>query len=796
MAHVKMCLRNLRFNPKVKNKLLFICTIIATLAPLLTSGSQSTTSGTPQTVLPPALLQQYCYSCHNQRVKSGGLALDQLDLTQVGRDAETWERVVRKLGAGMMPPPNAPRPDRQAYASFINWLRNELDRNAPEPTGLPALHRLNRTEYANAIRDLLGLKIDPGLYLPPDDSSRGFDNMAGTLGVSSTLVEAYVTAASAISRLAVGEPSTPQMVVYRAPADDTQNYHIEGLPFGTRGGIVVEHIFPSDGEYVLSTLPVMGDNGVTASFGSVSGEKLLVLLNGERVDLIDWGWRRGPDGEAVPMQVRFPAKAGPQTVGVTFPATNLAPLLDLDHQFMRSTLQTFRTPPELTFFPHVDSIRIEGPLNAVLPTDSAVRRRIFICEPSRSADEEACARQIITNLAMRAFRRPATAQEADSLMNFYRSARSQSDFSAGVRIALSHVLAAPQFIYRIQPNGAAAPINAFSFASRLSYFLWSAAPDEELLSAAGSGRLLEPAILEQQVRRMLKDPRSEALATNFAGQWLNLRSVQNVTPVPALYPNFDDPLRQAMRREVELFFDSIVREDRSVRELLNADYTFVNERLAQHYGIPNVTGSRFRRVTLGNNLDVRRGLLGKGAILSTTSAPDRTSPVMRGYWILNNLIGVPPPDPPPDIPDLPARAADLRGNAKEPTMREKMLAHRIRQDCIQCHQLMDPIGLTLEHFDAVGAWQTQDTTSSEVLYDGTRVNGVADLRRWLESRSDQITEVFSEKLLSYALGRGLDHKDMPVVRSIARDAARENDRFSAFVMAVVKSRTFQKGSNS
>jgi len=746
---------------------------------------------------PRAVIDQYCVSCHNQKAKTGNLALDVLDLNNVRRDAEVWEKVVRKLRAGMMPPANMRRPDAATYKGLITWLENELDRDAAVHAPAPGLHRLNRVEYANAIKDLLDLNIDPAAYLPSDDSSYGFDNMAGSLTLSSTLVESYVSAAEKISRLAMSEATSTQFVIYRAPEDDTQNYHIEGLPFGTRGGMLVEHVFPSDGEYTLTVMPIMGDNSAGASFGSVANEKLLVLLDGERLDVLNWGQR---GGRTATMQVRFAAKGGPHKIGVTFLATNLAPVLDVDKQFMRSTVQTFRTPPELTFFPHVGSIRLEGPVNATSGDDSAARRRILSCRPVAAAQEAPCARRIIADLAGRAFRRPATDREVSTLLESYRDARKEQSFEGSIRTVLSHILAAPQFIYRIEAGGGAR-IGDIELASRLSYFLWSRGPDDELLKLANEGKLTrDPAVLEKQVRRMIADGRSEALAVNFAGQWLNLRGMQKVAPQSLLFPDFDDPLRRAMRREVELLFDSIVREDRSVTDLLSADYTFVNERLALHYGIPNVTGSQFRRLTLANDFDARRGLLGKGAILATTSAPERTSPVKRGQWVLTNLLGVKPPDPPPDVPPLPARAADLSGNAKEPPMREKMLQHRIRQDCIQCHQLMDPIGFTLENFDAIAAWRTDDAgtpiRTSEVLYDGTRVSGVAELRQWLAGYSDHLVQVVVEKLLTYALGRGLSYQDMPLVRSITRRAAAHENRFSTLVMGVVESEPFRMNMKS
>jgi hypothetical protein len=760
----------------------------------------------------------------------------------------------------MMPPAGMPRPDRETYESMIGWLETELDRDARPHTPPPGLHRLNRTEYANAIRDLLDLPIDPAKYLPSDDSTSGFDNIAGALGVSSTLVEAYVTAAQKISRLALGVPEEPTLAVYRTREDTTQDYHIEGLPFGTRGGLLVEHIFPSNGEYTLTVTPIFGDNMSPAGFGSVPCEQIEMLLDGQRLQLMDWnGGGRAPAtacrgrvqaavraGQAGPeaffggrdgaaMRVRFKTTAGPHKLGATFLATQHAPLLDLDRRFRRSTLQTGPTPG-YTFFPHVGTIRIEGPFSATPPTDSASRRRIFVCTPNSRAGsepasakasavrrslgeggrtrptEDECARRIANSLASRAFRRPATADDVALLMEFYHVGRQECgaaaapcSFDVGVESMLSRILASPQFIYRIEeapPNvkpGEAYRISDIDLASRLSFFLWSRPPDEALLAVAGQGRLGNPAVLEQQVRRMLKHSNAKALATNFAGQWFNLRGLDSTLPIPTLYPDFDDPLRQAMRTEVELLFDTIVREDRSVTELLDADYTFVNERLARHYGIPGVTGSHFRRVTLGSGMEARRGLVGKGAFLTTSSKPERTSPVTRGKWIMTNLLGVSPPDPPPDVPPLPARASDARGDTREPTMREKMLEHRVRQDCVQCHRLMDPIGFALENFDGIGLWRSHDEgtsiDASAQLFDGAMVDGPLALQRWLTGYSQQFARVAVEKLLTYGLGRGVEYQDMPLVRAIARDAARDGYRFSAIVLGVVKSAPFHTNTN-
>jgi hypothetical protein len=830
-----------------------------------------------------ALLDTYCLACHSERAKATmdsarKLTIDALDVNNLHKDRKTWELIIRKLRAGMMPPPGLRRPDAPVYESMISYLENEIDRSAQAYTPPPGLHRLNRTEYTNMVRDMLDLDIDASKYLPNDDSTYGFDNIAGALGLSSTLVEAYVTAAQKISRLAIGEPEQPTLVVYRAPEDTSQDYHVEGLPFGTRGGLMVPHVFPSDGEYMLTVTPIFGDNMSPQGFGSVPCEKIEVLLDGERLQLLDWqgggrggggncgaaagggggrgrgaaggaanagGGARGGNAAATPgaaaagaastggdaaagraagaagagaggaraggagggrggaqgMRVRFTTTAGKHMVGATFLATNMAPLLDLDRHFMRSTIQTGPTPG-YTFFPHVGTIRIEGPYNAKLAKDSPSRRKIFVCTPATAAEETACARRIITNLATKAFRRPATPSDVTVLVDFYKQGRGEGTFDDGIEFVLARLLASPQFVYRIEEEpstikpGQAYRISDIDLASRLSFFIWSTGPDEELLKLATANRLRTPAVLEQQVRRMLKDPRAEALGINFAGQWLNLRGLQSTGPLPLLYPDFDDPLRQAMRKEVELLFDSIVREDRSIVDLLTADYTFVNERLARHYGIPNIYGSSFRRVTLPATLDYRRGLLGKGAFLTTTAKPDRTSPVTRGKWIMTNILGMSPPSPPPDVPALPARAGDAAGNAKEPTMRKKMEDHRVRQDCVQCHQLMDPLGFALENFDGIALWRTLDEgqaiDSTAKTFDNTQVTGPDDLRNWLSAKyADQFVTVATEKLLTYALGRGVEYQDMPLVRQLARDAVKSDSRFSALVLGVVKSRPFQ-----
>ena len=820
------------------------------------AAAQPATPPAPSAASPQrALVDRYCVGCHNQRGKTAGqeparkITLDDADIAHVSDHPEIWERVVRKMRAGMMPPSGARRPDKTTYEGFITWLEGELDRNAAPYAPPPGLHRLNRTEYSNMVRDVLNLDVDAAAYLPSDDSTHGFDNMAGALGISSTLVEAYVSAAGKISRLAVGEPGMPGLVVYRTPEDTSQDYHIEGLPFGTRGGLLVKHVFPSDGEYTITVTPIFGDNMSPTGFGSVPCEKLEILLDGDRVQLMDWqgsrrfgaqencgggrgttagggqrgrgaapasgrgGGRAAPSGggqqgpEAffggrggTPMRARVKLTAGPHEVGATFLATNFAPLLDLDQHFMRDTLQTGPTPG-FTFFPHVGTVRIEGPFNAAPAKESPSREKIFVCYPAGASEEAACARKIVGMIAARAFRRPVPASELQSLVAFYDSGRKDGDFEHGVEMALARILADPRFLYRIEtepPNakpGQLYRVSDLDLASRLSFFLWSTAPDEELITIATQGKLKEPAVLERQVRRMLADRRSEALSINFAGQWLNLRGIQSAGPLPLVYPDFDDPLRQAMRREVELLFDSIVREDRSIDDLLTADYTFVNERLAKHYGIPNVYGSQFRRVALGSDMDVRRGLLGKGAFLTTTSKPERTSPVTRGKWIMTNILGMSPPDPPPDVPPLKPKTADAAGNAKEPTMRQKMLEHRVRADCVQCHSLMDPIGFSLENFDGIGIWRTRDedtpVDATGQVFDGTKIDGPVGLRTWLAGYRTQFREVVAEKLLTYALGRGVEYQDMPLVRAIARNAEPSGGRFSSLVVGVVLSKPFQ-----
>jgi mono/diheme cytochrome c family protein len=755
-----------------------------------------------------SLVDQHCVGCHSTRLKSGGVALDGRDLADIATNPAQWERSVRKIRAGMMPPAGSPKIDPAVRESMAAGLEAELDRHAVVQLPPPGLHRLNRSEYQNAIRDLLGLDVDAAKFLPTDDSTAGFDNMAGTLVMSPPLLEAYLSAAGRISRLAVGTALAPTQTVYRVPEDTTQDYQVEGLPFGTRGGLLVRHQFPATAEYALKVVPVnKGNMGSNTAFGEVRGEKLEVLLDGARVQLLDWDTAVARGGT---LDLRVPITAGPHQLGVTFTATNYAPLLDLNQRFLRSTIETGGLPG-FTFYPHVGSVRVDGPYNAATATDTPSRKKIFICEPAfakgageagtSTSEETACARRIVSSLARRAYRRPATESDVTTLMAFYRMGRDGAGFDRGIEMALRRLLADPQFLYRreTEPDGLAAGtpyrVSDLDLASRLSFFLWSSIPDDELLALASKGRLREPAVLERQVKRMLADPRSEALVVNVAGQWLNLRGLQTQAPVVMAFPDFDDNLRQAFRRETELLFASIVREDRSVLDLLTADYTFLNERLARHYGIPNVYGSQFRRVTLGPEFDMRRGLLGHGSQLTVSSQPGRTSPVQRGKWFMQTFLGVSPPSPPPGVViRIASTEQDAHGGTKQ-SMRQQMEQHRTTEPCKSCHKIMDPIGFSLENFDAIGMWRTEDggvpVDASGELVDGTKMNGVADLRAVAIRYSPQFVRVATEKLLTYGLGRGAEHFDMPLVRSIVRDAAPANYRFSSLVLGVVRSRQFQ-----
>ena len=747
-----------------------------------------------------ALLDQYCVTCHNDRAKTANLSLQGADLSTVADHAELWERVVRKLRAGVMPPPAMKRPSLEEYNGLRDFLESEIDRHAAGAVtpGSVVLHRLNRTEYANAIRDLLDLDVDVVSLLPSDDSARGFDNVAGSLTISPTLLEAYTTAAARIARMAVGYWKTPTEKTYLATNDASQNMHIEGLPLGTRGGLMVRHEFPADGEYKFSI-----QNYGVGSF--IPNERLEIVIDGERAHMFTYkgvglssGMQADNDGT---LTVSLPVKAGSRVVGATFIATNYRPSLDMIRQYDRKSLEN-NSIPQLEYYPAIGFLRIQGPFGPQRPEDSRSRQKIFTCRPATVAQEEVCARQILGTLARRAYRRPSTASDLTTLMDFYRDARREGTFEDGIELALRRLLASPQFLVRGEREPATVPagqpfrIADLELASRLAFFLWSSIPDDELIGVASQGRLSNPRVLEQQIARMLADPKSDALITNFGQQFLYLRNLPATSPDGVFYPDWDHELRQAYKRESELFFQSMIRENRNIVDLLTADYTFVNERLAKQYGIPNVYGSQYRRVTLPPELDYRRGLLGKGAFLSIAFTQNfRTSPVKRGAWVLENILGTPPPEPPPNVPPL-EDSNDKSG--KVLTLREQMTIHRRAPACAGCHMIMDPIGFSLDNLDADGKWRDKQggaggtpIDASVQLYDGQQVNGPSGLRNALLRYSPQFVQMFVEKMMTYATGRGMEYSDMPTIRAIARDVARDNNRFSAIVAGVVKSKQFQ-----
>ena len=758
-----------------------------------------------------ALIGKYCVTCHSQRLKTAGLSLEQYDVAQAAHDGEIWEKVVRKLRGGAMPPPGLPRPDAAAQRELVSYLETQLDQAAqakPNP-GRPLLHRMNRAEYANAIRDLLALEIDAAALLPPDDSAYGFDNISDALGLSPALQEHYLSAALKIGPLAVGDRNvTPGSQTYRLPQDLSQNQHIEGMPLGTIGGTSVRYNFPLDAEYVLQAK--LFRTNLNIMRGLSSARQVEFTVDGQRVRLANFG---GPEdlaalfekptdtGDEIDarLRVRIPVKAGPHEVAVAFLQGSQPVVPERLQPYQRSSIDNF----DWAGLPHIQAFSITGPFNATVANDTPSRKRIFVCRPNSRPlpggrgsegvlNELPCARQILATLMRRAYRQPVTESELQRVMAFYKTGK---NFEEGVETALERILASPKFVFRVERDPAdAAPgsiyrISEVELAARISFFLWSSIPDDELLQAASDGMLKNPAVLERQVRRMLADPKAGALTANFAGQWLHLRNTRNIFPNSDLYPDFDDNLRQSLKRETELLFESIVHEDRGVMDLLTADYTFVNERLARHYGIPDIYGSQFRRVKITD--DARRGLLGQGSILATTSHAERTSPVLRGKFILENILGTPVPPPPPDVPPLKETAA----GEKPRGMKQQMTEHRANPACAVCHQVMDPIGFALENFDAVGAWRTHDGAAaidaSGQLAGGTKVDGVASLRQALVSQPDQFAFALTEKLLTYALGRGLDYRDMPVVRGIVKDAGRNGYRFSEIVMGIVRSTPFQ-----
>ena len=770
--------------PSLGCVLTLISLLLAGPASAQRQASDSSTGGAPPQ---SAIVNQFCIGCHNRKVSTAGVSFEGLDPAQAGDHAGIWERALRKVRSGQMPPPGLPRPEAK-LAAFTKWLEGSLDRAAaanPDP-GRPAVHRLNRAEYSNAIRDLLAVDIQPGSLLPVDDSGYGFDNIGDVLSMSPVLLERYISVARRVSRLAVGDPHIqPAEEEYMArrdpPGSNTRprNERVsDDLPFDSRGGLAFRHYFPDDAEYTIRI--------------------------------------KFSNGNQPPLEMRLPVKAGLRTVGAAFlrestkaeveapivrrvatPPTPPPPGLpaELDLRLDGRKLQRFQVP-QSGAPPQVSSVVVGGPYKVTGPGDTPSRSRIFVCRPATAKDEEPCARTILSTLGRLAFRRPVTDADIQPLLAFYRGGRRERDFEYGIEKALRAMLVSPDFLFRIEHDpagsspGSVYRIGDFELASRLSFFLWSSIPDTQLLDLAEKGRLKDTVVLQQQVRRMLGDPRSESLVANFAGQWLYLRSLAQVKPDPDAFPEFDESLRQSFQQETELFFQNILREDGSVMELLDANYTFLNQRLAEHYGIPRIYGSQFRKVALTD--PNRGGLLGQGSILTVTSYPNRTSVVQRGKWILENLLGAPPPPPPPEVPDLKPHGKD----GKLLTMREQMEQHRTNAVCSSCHARMDPIGFALENYDGVGKWRSQDNGSaidaSGKLPGGVEFNGPAGLKKLLlASYRDDFVATVTEKLLTYALGRGLEYYDQPAVRGIARQAARDNYRMSELITAIVQSTPFQ-----
>jgi uncharacterized protein DUF1592/uncharacterized protein DUF1588/uncharacterized protein DUF1587/uncharacterized protein DUF1595/uncharacterized protein DUF1585 len=825
-----------------------------------------------------AFVDTYCATCHNQRLKTGGLALDALDITNVGEHAAEWEKVVVKLRAGLMPPSGVRRPAQAVIDDFTSSLETALDRAAmanPNPGRTEPLHRLNRAEYQNAVRDLLGFEVDASNWLPTDEISYGFDNIAGVLKLSPLLAERYLNAAQKISRLALGTPAPPNGDLYRVPDQLDQDVRLEGMPVGTRGGTRVEYLAPRDGDYDIK---VRVGRGIDSDIPHFVGEQNLeISVDGERVHVFTLPATPGEDlnierqvarapgtgperrpravdanGDPIPDEValarrklddnwviRVPIQAGLHEIRATFLMKTNA----VSEGFRRPFLKPYigRGPTDNRETREGAALRemeIMGPINPGGATTSPSYQRVFVCRPASakgsggaspaiSADEERCARTILSKLARRAYRRPVTDADLNVLLDFFNEGRATGTFETGIELALQRILVSPSFLFRTeldppspQASAGQAPnspvvsgvpgrrsaqreggsrtssriyrVSDLSLASRLSFFLWSSIPDDELLDLAEKGKLREPAVLAQQTRRMLADPRSQAFTTNFAGQWLSLRRLKDIVPDPFLYPDYGDTLALAFQKEAELFFDSIVREDRPLMDLLDADYTFVNERLAQHYGISNVKGINFQRVTLPAD-SPRRGLLGKGAVLTVTSLPNRTSPVVRGKWVLQTILGAPPPEPPPDVPSLQENGEKV---TKVRTLRERLEQHRAGAICASCHKLMDPIGFALESFDAVGKYRLFDENYEPIdnsgdYADGSKIDGLPGLRNVLMARSAQVNANITKTLLTYALGRGVEYYDAPTVRAILRDASPQNYRFSSIVLGIVTSPPFQ-----
>ncbi len=775
-----------------------ICTAFVAGAPLA-AGDQQAASSSAAASPDSSFTQRYCVGCHSKRLHSGDLVLEGIDASRPTDNPATWEKVIRKLRVGVMPPAGARQPDHAASVAFVGALQTALDRAAEERRTIghvPAVHRLNRAEYANAIRDLLAVdrlpkELDIAVLLPPDDSGGGFDNMADALYVSPTLIERYVGAAGKISRLAIGDPTAPPIVdTYRSSGQMPQDTHVEGLPFGTRGGMLISRTFPVDGKYTFAVQVAQG--GAYEPNKDAPPYRIELTIDGQRAKIFTQQKSEGrrARGAGAALQTDLDVPAGPHDIGITFLADAAAPVESLTVPYRRSLGIEQAAIAALT---------ISGPTSVTSVGDTPARRRIFVCRPRTEADELPCATRILSTLARRAYRRPVVQRDVDPLLSFYRKGRAEAGFEFGIRRAVERLLVSPEFLFRIEAPAApgtvgSVPLTDLELASRLSFFFWSSIPDDELLDAASAGRLHTPEVFAKQVRRMIADERSEALIRNFVGQWLYLRDLTDVKhPDDRLFPNFDEGLQASMRRETELFFGSLVRENRSVLDLLRANYTFLNERLAQHYGIPNIHGSQFRRVDLPAD-SPRRGLLGHGSVLTVTSYANRTSPVNRGKFILETLLSMPPPPPPAVVPSL--KDTDATGAVL--SMRARMEQHRKDPACASCHKQMDPLGFALENFDAVGRWRTvgesqQPIDNGGTLTNGTTFKGVAGLREVLLRAPFDREFVYTviSKLMAYALGRPLLPIDQPAIRQIMRGAAPTDYAFDAVMLGIVNSPSFR-----
>jgi len=798
----------------MRNSLVTLCGVGGVMAAIAFS-STTTASGlrpTPVRASGPAplaptaaraVIEQYCLTCHDNDKMKGELTLEAFDPAKADAHPQIAEKIVRKLRAGMMPPPGKERPPAETLDAFATTLETKLDAAAeahPNP-GRRTFQRLNRAEYAQSIKDLLALDVDVAAFLPPDTISHNFDNIADVQSISATLLEGYLRAAAQISKLAVGDPdAAANSTIYKLPRMASQLAHVEGAPFGTRGGISLVHNFPADGEYTFRMMLHSIPTGQLYGSG-VRGEQIEVSINGQRAALIDINPRMSesdPNG----MNLQTPpiaVKAGPQRVSAVFIQRSEAPVDDLlapVEQTLADT-QIGSGISGVTTVPHLREFAVVGPTRVTGVSDTPSRRRVFTCRPLSASEEIGCATKILTSLATKAYRRPVSKADVDGLLKFYLNERERAGFEGSIRTSLQALLASPHFIFRLEEapptvrGGQSYALNGVDLASRLSFFIWGSGPDEELMAAGSRGALATAAGLEQQARRMLADPRASALSTRFASQWLRLQDLDKIHPDARLYPQFDATLAGSMRRETELLFESIVREDRDVLDLLSADYTFVNDRLGRHYGIPNVAGPAFRRVAIA---DVnRRGLFGQGSILTMTSVADRTSPVLRGKWVLEVLMGMPPPPPPPNVPGF-EETKNTHGS-RLLSVRERMEEHRANPQCQSCHRVIDPIGLALENFDVVGMWRIRDGSTpidpSGTLYDGTTLAGPLGLRAAMMKHKETVLRTFTENLMAYGLGRRLEYYDMPVVRHVVRDAGANQNHFSSFVLGIVKSPAFR-----